>query len=126
MSGLFQFRVYHLDFLALRREFVLGHAPGNLEPLGMIGDAYVFITESASSLSHGFDRNRAIAPGGMHLQITFILLRPFRLAGENSARVGQRQKLEPKIRGLLPRWGTFAPAAQQSLEERAHRREFLQ
>src|SRR5436309_1372437 len=66
----------------------------------MIGDRDVLVTAFVRSCRHLGNTSTAVTPNSVHLQITSQPLRPFRIRGENNARVRPGKKIAPDWRRL--------------------------
>ena len=96
----------------LRRGFGHRHATGDLEPVRMVGHRRVLIASLNAGVGNLLDRRRTIAPFGVHLQITAVLLNGGAIEGgirEHPPDLRAAQKVSPKLPSSLDIGATLAP-----------------
>ncbi len=101
-----------VDSHPLRRGFRHRHATGDSEPVRMVGHRGVLIASLHAGVGNLFDRRSTIAPFGVHLQITAVLLNGGAIEGgirEHPPDLRAAQKVPPKLPSSLDIGATLAP-----------------
>src|SRR5437868_6617257 len=111
---------------SLTAYLLLINTASDLETLCVVSDGNVFILACDRRIRHFLNRALTVTPDGVHLQIAFYTAKPRRLAGEDGAGFGERQKSMTYC-GTFRNWGRLFDAAfDEFLEVRADSREFGQ
>ena len=125
-------RVDVVDGQPLRRGFGHRHPAGDLQSVRMVGDRRVLIASLNAGVGNLLDRRRAIAPFGVHLQITAVLLDGGASEGgirEHPPDLRAAQKVPPQLTPPLEyrrdarsvRWPVRRSAMRRSRESRGSR-----
>src|SRR5438132_1007599 len=103
---------------------LLINTTSDLETLCVVCDGNVFILARDCRVRHSLNRALTVTPDGMHLQIAFYTAKPRRLAGEDGAGFGERQKSLTYCGTFRNCGRVFDPAFDEFLEVRADSSEF--
>ena len=82
-----------LNFDSLLSKFLFVHAPGDFQSFGVIADRNVFVMTGPTFFGHFADRDGAIAPGGVHVQVAAITPRPARIGFKNRGGLRHREEV---------------------------------
>ena len=99
------------DLASLLLQPLFVEPTGDLQTFGVIGDGDEFVASLNGGSGHFRDRAAAVAPLGVHLQVTVQPCPPLWIFRENFARLRQRQEFAAHRR-TFERWRCIEPTVQ--------------